>query len=78
LREILGRDAQVCDGFANVVVVPSDNCLDARATAARFFMPPDNARGVSFRKSARPTTDSFIQVINRMVESSSRVSSRKR
>ena len=48
----------------------------ARATAARFFIPPESACGLSFPNSASPTTASFIQVIRLIVDSASRVCSR--
>ncbi len=48
----------------------------ARATAARFFMPPESSWGSSFPKSARPTAASFIQTIRSTTEGASCVCSR--
>ena len=67
------------------IVIEADNGLKnvrgsiamARASPARFFMPPLMAEGKNSSKPPSPTSSSLIFVIMSMVDGSSRVCSRK-
>jgi hypothetical protein len=61
----------------STVVCPSRTSASARATDARFFMPPESSCGRNLPKSARPTTASFIQTIRSMMDGASSVCSRR-
>ena len=63
------------EGSSNTKI--SGSIARARATAARFFMPPESSCGCSLPKSASPTTASFIQTIRSIMEGASAVCSRK-